>query len=67
MLNRLKVIRAEQNLTQTELAKMAEISRSTLSQIENGEIDPSFETIAKLVKVLQVPANRIFSALDVVS
>ena len=65
MKNRLTVIRAEQKLSQAALAKLAGISRTTLSDIENEKTTPDGETIAKLVQALKVPANLIFLALDV--
>ena len=67
MKNRLTVIRAEQRLSQEDLAVKAGISRTTLSGIENGKNVPDGETIAKLVKALGVPANQIFFDFDVVS
>ena len=66
MENRLTVIRAEKKISQAELAKLAGISRTTLSQIENEKVIPDGETIAKLVKALKIPAGEIFSALGVV-
>ena len=66
MENRLTVLRAERKLSQAQLAKDAGISRTTLSAIENGNVKPDFDTIATLVKALNVPANAIFLALDVV-
>jgi putative transcriptional regulator len=66
MENRLIVLRAEKRMSQADLAKLAGISRSTLSQIENEKVTPDGETIAKLVKALNVPAGEIFSALCVV-
>ena len=66
MKNRLTVIRAEKKLSQQALANLAGISRSTLSAIENEQSVPDGETIAKLVKALNIPAGEIFSALSVV-
>lgn len=65
MKNRLTVIRAEKKISQAELAKLAGISRTTLSQIENEKATPDGETIAKLVKALGIPASEIFFAFDV--
>jgi putative transcriptional regulator len=65
MKNRIKVIRAEQNLSQEALAKNAGISRTTLVSIEKGTANPDGHTIAKLVKALKKPANEIFFDLDV--
>ena len=65
MKNRIKVIRAEKNLSQAELAKKAGIARATLINIEKDLTTPDGDTIAKLVKALNTPAGEIFSALDV--
>ena len=66
MRNKLIVLRAEQKLSQEELALKAGVSRSTISGIEKEKTIPDGETIAKLVKALGVPANQIFFDLDVV-
>ncbi len=50
--NRLKVARAEKNLSQEELAGIAGVTRQTISSIETGQYCPS----AKLALIL---ANRL--------
>ena len=53
MKNRLKVLRAERNWTQAELADALDVSRQTVNAIETGKYDPSLPlafTIAKLFK-----------------
>ena len=65
MRNRLKVIRAELNLSQEKLAEKAGISRVTLSEIENGKAEPESSTVVKLVKATGKPANQIFFDFDV--
>ena len=46
--NRLKEIRAEQKLSQADLAKLVGVSRNTISSIETGQFNPT----AKLALVL---------------
>lgn len=60
MKNKLKVLRAERNLTQEELAEISGLSRATVNAIENETVNPSGETIAKLTKALKVRAEEIF-------
>jgi transcriptional regulator with XRE-family HTH domain len=46
--------RAIKGLTQTELAKQAELSTSYISHIEKGVRFPTFKAIVKIAKVLNV-------------
>lgn len=66
MKNRLKVIRAERQISQESLAEMANISRTSLAMIENEKCVPDGTTIAKLVSALGLPADQIFFDLGVV-
>ena len=59
--NRLKVARAEKNLSQGDLAKLVGVSRQTISQIERGDYSPSVTLALKLAKVCQVHVEDIFS------
>ncbi len=65
MKNRIKVLRAERNLTQQQLANLAGISRTTLALIEKEKAVPDGTTIVALVKALNVPAEQIFLDLSV--
>lgn len=66
MKNRIKVIRAEQRISQEQLAAKAGISRTTIAMIENEKCIPDGKTIAALVTALNTPANKIFFDFDVV-
>lgn len=55
MKNRLKVLRAERNWTQAELADALEVSRQTINAIETGKFDPSL--------TLAFRASRLFGLL----
>lgn len=57
--NRLKVARAEQNLTQDELAKLVGVSRQTISSIETGQFNPT----AKLALILCIALDKKFEEL----
>jgi transcriptional regulator with XRE-family HTH domain len=46
--------RQDQGLNQSELAKMAKISVSYLSEIENERTNPSLKTLLKIAKALKV-------------
>jgi len=57
--NRLKVARAEKNISQGELAENIGVSRQTISSIETGQFCPS----AKLALVLCVALDKKFEEL----
>jgi transcriptional regulator with XRE-family HTH domain len=48
-------------MTQSALARQAEISISFLSMIERGERAPHIDTLAKVARALQVPITELFS------
>ena len=57
--NRLKIARAEKNLSQGELAKLVGVSRQTISSIETGQFNPT----AKLALVLCIALDKKFEDL----
>lgn len=62
--NRLKELRARDSLNQTELAKLAQISRQTVSLIERGEYLPSILIALKIAKIFQEPVEQVFSLAE---
>lgn len=57
--NRLKVARAEKNMTQDELAHTVGVSRQTISSIETGQFNPT----AKLALILCIALDKKFEEL----
>ena len=51
---RLKFLRKEKKLTQTELAKMLNTTQGTVGKWENNKLEPNFETLKKISDVLNV-------------
>jgi putative transcriptional regulator len=58
--NRLKVARAELNISQDQLANMAGVSRQTISSIENGQYSPTAKLALILAKCLQKKFEDLF-------
>ena len=54
--NKLKEIRAERGLSQSELAEMVGVSRNTISSIETGQFCPT----AKLALILCIALDKKF-------
>jgi DNA-binding XRE family transcriptional regulator len=51
---RLRQLRERQNLTQTELAKRAGLGQAMISLLEQGDRQPSWETIQRLAEALDI-------------
>ena len=62
---RIKYMRGRREMTQSDLAKAAKISQSTVAQIESGDKDPSFTTLLKVAEALDCHLAVLFSSDDV--
>ncbi|WP_299761618.1 helix-turn-helix transcriptional regulator [uncultured Pontibacter sp.] len=60
MKNRLKVLRAERDLTQADLADALAVSRQTVNAIEKGKFDPSLPLAFKISRLFNLPIEAIF-------
>jgi putative transcriptional regulator len=60
MKNRLKVLRAERDWTQADLATALDVSRQTINAIENGKFDPSLPLAFKLSRLFKLAIVDIF-------
>ena len=61
MKNRLKVLRAENDWTQAELADRLKVSRQTVNAIEKGKYDPSLSLAFKISRVFKLPIEKVFT------
>jgi len=60
MKNRLKVLRAERDWTQADLANELEVSRQTVNAIEKGKFDPSLPLAFKISRLFKMRIEDIF-------
>jgi putative transcriptional regulator len=60
MKNRLKVLRAENDLTQADLADKLAVSRQTVNAIEKGKFDPSLPLAFRISRLFSLPIEEIF-------
>ncbi|HEL2254342.1 TPA: helix-turn-helix transcriptional regulator [Streptococcus suis] len=63
--NRLKELRARDGLNQTELAKLAEVSRQTISLIERGEYMPSVVIAMRIAQIFKENVENVFQLVEV--
>ena len=61
MKNRLKVLRAEQDWTQAELAGRLDVSRQTVHAIENDKYDPSLPLAFRIARLFDQKIEDIFT------
>jgi len=60
MKNRLKVLRAERDWTQGDLADALAISRQSINAIETGKYDPSLPLAFRIADLFALPIEVIF-------
>ena len=61
MNNRLKVLRAERDWSQADLAEQLGVSRQAVNALETGRYDPSLPLAFKIARVFGHPIESIFS------
>lgn len=62
--NRLRVLRAERNWSQAELAEALGVSRQTINAIEVEKYDPSLPLAFKMARLFGTRIEEIFSESD---
>jgi len=60
MKNRLKVLRAERDWTQADLATALEVTRQTINAIETGKFDPSLPLAFKAARLFGLKIEDVF-------
>ena len=60
MKNRLKVLRAERDWSQADLATRLDVSRQSVNAIETGKYDPSLPLAFKISRLFDQPIEAIF-------
>jgi putative transcriptional regulator len=61
MKNRLRVLRAERDWSQADLADRLEVSRQSVNAIETGKFDPSLPLAFKLARLFGTNIEGIFT------
>ena len=60
MNNRLKVLRAERDWSQADLAARLDVSRQTVNALETGKYDPSLPLAFRIARLFEMPIEAIF-------
>jgi len=64
MKNRLRVLRAERNWSQADLAEKLGVSRQTINAVETGKYDPSLPLAFKIARLVNLKIEDIFTLDD---
>ena len=60
MKNRIKVLRAERDWTQANLARELDVSRQTVNAIETGKYDPALPLAFKIARLFNLTIEEVF-------
>lgn len=60
MKNRLKILRAERDWSQSDLADHLQVSRQSVNAIETGKYDPSLPLAFRIADLFGLPIEDIF-------
>ena len=60
MRTRLKVLRAERDWSQADLAQRLDVSRQSVNAIETGKYDPSLPLAFRIARLFALPIEQIF-------
>lgn len=64
MANRVRVARAERQLSQEQLAALVGVTRQTISYIETGQYSPSTKLALQLARALGSTVDQIFYLVE---
>ncbi len=59
--NRIRQLREEKNISQTELGNLCEIDRSNMNRIESGNTNPSSYLLYVIAEKLQIEASELLN------
>ena len=62
MENRLRVLRAERDWSQQDLAERLQVSRQSVNAIETGKYDPSLPLAFRIAELFSRPIEEIFTS-----
>jgi putative transcriptional regulator len=62
--NRLRVLRAERDWTQADLAEKLDVSRQTVNALETGKYDPSLPLAFRIARLFGLRIEDVFSEDD---
>ncbi|MDK8895458.1 MULTISPECIES: helix-turn-helix transcriptional regulator [Corynebacterium] len=59
--NRMRVLRAERDMTRAQLAELIEVNPQTVGALERGDHYPSLDLAFRICEVFDLPVEAVFS------
>lgn len=66
MKNTIRVLRAEQRMSQADLAQRVGVSRNSINSVENGKFDPSLPLAFRIAHVFGRTVEEVFDQSEVI-
>lgn len=63
-MNRIKELRIEKGLTQSQLAELLGVNQTAAGKYERGELEPNFSTLIKLSQIFEVSIDFLIGHSD---
>lgn len=63
---KIRQVRLSKAISQVELSKRAGVSQSTITQLERGQKDPTFETLERLSSALNIKSAELIADADTI-
>ena len=62
--NRVRVLRAERDMTRTQLAELINVNPQTVGALERGDHSPSLDLAFRICEVFDLPVEAVFSRTE---
>ncbi len=62
--NRVRVLRAEHDMTRTRLAELIDVNPQTVGALERGDHSPSLDLAFRVCEVFDLPVEAVFSRTE---
>lgn len=62
--NRVRVLRAEHDMSRTQLAELINVNPQTVGALERGDHSPSLDLAFRICEVFELPVEAVFSRTE---
>ena len=62
--NRIRVLRAERDMSRAQLAELIDVNPQTVGALERGDHSPSLDLVFRICDVFELPVEAVFSRTE---